>query len=585
MASASGVQLTPTLLNYIKAISKEKHVSPSTVPSEGLNNLLDHLAKEAQNGAFGALPLPVDGSHPLSQYYISSSHNTYLTGNQLWSKGSVQAYKDVLKLGCRCVEIDVWDGDTPSTSPSSSDDETTRAVSTSKSDKSQSGEVSKLEGIFKKKLGGLRRKVKSQELDDDSSAGEALPEQPGKITPWRSQHIRSEPRVLHGYTATKPVSFRSVCETIRDYAWKVSDMPLIVSLEIHTSHEQQEIMVEIMHECWGDHLAVPPHETSENTALPTLESMRKKILVKVKYATPERAASKKGEEESEDESQTQQIKKGKIIESLGRLGVYTRSCHFSGFEQPEARIPTHIFSLSENKFIASLEQHAKELFEHNRDYLMRAYPKGTRVTSSNLDPAPFWRHGVQIVALNWQDIDEALMLNDAMFAGTGGWVLKPEAYRSAGGGGAKVRRVDLDLSIKLLAAQGLAPHDEKPKVYVKCELHIESDIEKDMGLIPEGGHRKEGELKQRSRTVTGQNPDFGQESLDFKGVHGIVPELSFVRLKVMDDVTLREDDLLGWCCFRLDRLRSGLQLIPLKGSNARANGAYMLALVKVAING
>jgi hypothetical protein len=57
---------------------------------------------------------------------------------------------------------------------------------------------------------------------------------------------------------------------------------------------------------------------------------------------------------------------------------------------------------------------------------MRTYPSGLRVNSSNLDPTVFWRKGIQIVALNWQNWDEGMMLNEAMFAGTSGYVLKPE---------------------------------------------------------------------------------------------------------------------------------------------------------------
>ncbi|CAH0403801.1 unnamed protein product [Chilo suppressalis] len=72
-------------------------------------------------------------------------------------------------------------------------------------------------------------------------------------------------------------------------------------------------------------------------------------------------------------------------------------------------------------------KHPRALIAHTETQLVRTYPAGLRIDSSNFDPVVFWSCGVQLVALNYQTEDAAMAVNAAMFEDNGcvGYVRKP----------------------------------------------------------------------------------------------------------------------------------------------------------------
>ncbi|KAJ6178572.1 hypothetical protein N7519_009033 [Penicillium mononematosum] len=568
----------PTTNYFLKEIQHDPTLEDSPEPVDALASLdaFREYMKDGNSSAMGP-EKALDLSAPLSDYFISSSHNTYLTGNQLYSDAASSAYTSVLLRGCRSVEIDVWDGELDSdseTSSSSSDSETEEGgvgskLKEKKAKKSgQEGQKKSFSSKLEAKLGGVLRRKSAKS-----------PQQPsGEETATSHMPVPVEPRVLHGHTLTKGTTFREICHAIRDSAFVASDLPLVVSLEVHASLEQQQTMVDIMLEVWKGFLV---EASPDEGKLPSLADLKRKILIKSK-CVPFSGEEEKPEGEdltpqkSDDKSGQQAPKPSKILDALAKLAVYTRAYKFSHFDQPEAKVPLHVFSLSEK---AAREAHANQrdaLFEHNRTSLMRIYPYAFRVNSSNLDPTFYWRRGAQLVALNWQNTDKGMMLNHGI----------PPGYRSSKSPTEVIERRNLTLSIEIYAAQDLSlppgDHSERGfKPYVNCQLHVE-EPGSDVSLDQDDGSSdaEKSSYRRCTKSSSGRNPDFKGQKLEFPTVTGIIEELSFLRFKIKDD-ELGRDPLAAWACIRLDRLREGYRLVHLhECAGEKTGGVLLVNIVK-----
>ncbi|KAI2786614.1 hypothetical protein POX_g09002 [Penicillium oxalicum] len=597
-AICSSEGLKRKFLNYT-----QNELGPKDRPvSESLESLdaFRGYMRSVKSCAEGPLA-ELDTQYSLSNYFVSSSHNTYLTGNQLYSDAAAGAYTSVLLRGCRSVEIDVWDGETDDSDSSDSDDSSSDdEADANKTDSSNplkkmkakvttQGNSEKPEGgsrSIKSRLGdAFRRKSakKPTSSTQETAAGDGSKDQSLR---------RGEPRVLHGYTLTKATSFRSICEAIRDSAFVTSDFPVIVSLEVHCSLEQQQVMVDIMREAWKGLLVDDTDSSPEQ--LPKLEDLKKKILIKAKSAPFSSTAAKEELIETipkenaavlPEEDAHKAAKPSKILEALSNMAVYTKAFSFSHFDQPEAKYPGHIFSLSEKACQDEHMNQRERLFEHNRSSFMRIYPYALRVNSSNLDPSFCWRRGAQLVALNWQNLDKAMMLNHGMFHTSPGWVLKPDGYRSGENNVSVAPHHTLDLVVEVFAAQDLSlpPGDDNVKgfkPYVNCQLHVEEpDSPVAVGHDDASSDSEKSSFRRCTKSASGVNPDFGGQQLIFPTVKGVVEELSFIRFKIKDD-EIGRDSLAAWACIRLDRLREGYRFVQLYDRTGEQSGGLLLIRVQ-----
>jgi phosphatidylinositol phospholipase C delta len=191
--------------------------------------------------------------------------------------------------------------------------------------------------------------------------------------------------------------------------------PIMLSLENHCNAQGQLRLAQIMTEVWGDRVlskAVREKGTREEEGSSehvTLAELGNKIVVIVEYHLPGEEDSSSSSSSSEDEEERaahqeyrakKKINAGIIIPELAELGVYAQSvkpANNSWYENVLENAPHHqLINVSETALMAHMPAHSAKIAKHNSQHLMRVFPKGTRISSRNLQPVPFWGVGAQI---------------------------------------------------------------------------------------------------------------------------------------------------------------------------------------------
>ncbi|THH12951.1 hypothetical protein EW146_g7218 [Bondarzewia mesenterica] len=433
------------------------------------------------------IPPPPDDTRPLTEYFISSSHNTYLLSGQLLGHSSALSYVHVLWQHARCVEMDVW---------------------------------SSAEG----------------------------------------------PIVTHGYTFSSSVPFREVCEAIGQ-AVRPSDWPVLVSLECHVEVDKQETLVQIMEECWGEKLLRSPIVGPSTEVTPG--DLKGRIVVMVEYYPPNITDSSATEppgssspsldsssiEQKEISENKGSSKSAHVSDALAALGVYARKIQY----------PVHILiNISESALSALLPHALEELIANAQLHLRRVYPRGTRVESSNPDPLASWSAGSHIAALNWQSYDLGVQINEAMFVGTPGWVVKPPKLL------ASKRPTDkrlVKLKCHVVGLSSLPTHKDTKRIstYLCADLFSFST--------------KETDTKWRSETVQCEDPIEGLADFlwdtDFEFQYE-TNGLTFLRIRVKENVEYGRDPEMAVFVARVEHIQTGWRFVRMLDRKGKDTGSTLL---------
>lgn len=466
-----------------------------------------------------------DMTAPLSHYFIFTGHNSYLTGNQLSSDCSDVPIIQALLGGVRVIELDIW--------PNSSKDN----------------------------------------VD-----------------------------VLHGGTLTTPVELLKCLKSIKEHAFTASEYPVVITLEDHLTPDLQAKAAEMVTQTFGDILYSPGQEYLKE--FPSPEYLKKRIIISTK--PPKEYLEAKEIKENDND-----LQKGKAIGDEGAWGreisnlkgltvandkndldeevnieeevlddgdlkpqqlaapQYKRiiTIHAGkpkgGLHECFKVDPDKVrrLSLSEQQLEKAVVTYGKEIVRFTQQNILRVYPKGIRVDSSNYNPLIGWTHGAQMVAFNMQGHGRSLWLMNGMFKANGGcgYVKKPDFLLKSG-----PHEEVFDPKVTLPVKKTL-----KVTVYMgegwyydfnhtHFDLYSPPDFYARVGIA---GVPADSVMKKTKTLEDNWVPNWNEE-FEFPLT---VPELALLRIEVHEYDMSEKDDFGGQTCLPVFELRSGIRAVPLHG--------------------
>lgn len=523
--SENGIMSLDALQRFLVEVQKEDKAT-----REDAQKIIDSVKHFHRKGLnleaffkylFGDInpPLASVGVHhdmnaPLSHYFIFTGHNSYLTGNQLNSDCSDIPIINALKRGVRVIELDIW--------PNSTKDN----------------------------------------VD-----------------------------VLHGGTLTTPVELVKCLRSIEEYAFVASEYPVVITLEDHLTPDLQAKVAEMVTKTFGDILFSPGSECLQE--FPSPESLKKRIIISTKPPKKYLEAKEgKDKEDSERGKTSDEEAWGKEVPDLkgscvadykndldeeveddledGDKSQHNLAPEYKhliaihagkpkgGLDECLKVDPDKVrrLSLSEQQLEKAAETHGKQIVSFTQRNILRVYPKGIRVDSSNYNPLIGWMHGAQMVAFNMQGYGRSLWLMQGMFKANGGcgYVKKPDFLLNSNEVFDPKVELPVKKTLKVTVYMGEGWYYDFHHTHF--DAYSPPDFYARVGIA---GVRADSVMK-KTKTLEDNWVPAWHEEFEFPLT---VPELALLRIEVHEYDMSEKDDFGGQTCLPISELRSGIRAVPL----------------------
>eukprot|EP00250_Pteridium_aquilinum_P019705 c24543_g1_i1 orf=262-2133(+) len=492
-----------------------------------INEFIDFLLHPEINPIFQIADQPTqDMSLPLSHYLIYSSHNSYLTGNQLTSKCSTAPIAKALQAGYRVIELDCWD---------------------------RKGKIMVLHGNtltravpFEECLKVIKENAfVASEYPVIITIENHLPPELQREATKLMKEIFGDALFVPSPDERPPRQFGSP-EELKNKIM-ISDTPPKDPLEEQAAADPESV-VEVIPEL----MSSPPMEESDSPPLsPTGLRYRARKGLTRQIGLAADAWHKGGHHFQEDENIQQTHELEELIYISCQKPSDMKAAPVDG--QLVSGDRSIMANISEPQLRKFVKGNPGSVIEFCKNNLGRMYPFGLRFDSSNADPFLAWAHGFQLAALNTQGQDRPCWITRAMFDGNGrcGFVKKPHVLLPGSElTHDQIAAMSPKLLLKIKVLVGTDWHKifdffKKPDFYVK--LAIEG--------MPTDADKKRTDTIYRSN-----EPNWENQTFEFLIR---VPEITILRIEVWEHDRFQRDDFVGQACFRVEEMKTGIRSVRL----------------------